>query len=263
MGRYLRAAFWAAPTVPGLGRVPLNALAFFGLLILGFGHPGFWLLALALETAWLFALSNNDRFRKLVDAEAAQIETGVQANERASLAARLADGARARHAQLRERCERIGQLEREAQVDDFLIESNREAIEKLTALHLNLLIAQQTLHSLDSERAEQEIQLKLETIKGELSDPSLSGSLRESKEATRRILQQRLANLARREETLDEIDSDLTRIEAQIDLALDNAGLRGKREAISANIKLASQLLDDSSGFSFEELQRGYSSATE
>lgn len=263
MTRYLRAAFWAAPTVPGLGKVPVNALAFFGLLILGFGHPGFWLLALALEGAWLFALANSARFQKLVDAEAAQLETGARDTEQASLTARLIPPAQERHRQLRERCARIGQLEREAQVDDFLIESNREALEKLAGLHLKLLGAQQTLRSLDSERAAQDLELKLATLEGELDDPELSRSLRESKEATRRILQQRLTNLARREETLEEIESDLTRIEAQIDLALDNAGLRGKSEAISANIKLASQLLDDPAGFSFTELERRYSSQTE
>ena len=263
MTRYLRAAFWASPEVPGLGRLPLNALAFFGLMIFGFGHPGFWLLGVALETAWLFAFATNERFRALVDAEAAQLETGVRATEQAELVARLIPPAQVRYRQLRERCARIGQLEREARVDDFLIEGNREALEKLAVLHLNLLVAQQTLRSLDSDRAAQDIELKLATIEGELSDDEVSPSLRESKEATRRILQQRLANLARREETLDEIDSDLTRIEAQIDLALDNAGLRGKNEAISANIKLASQLLDDSAGFSFAELERKYSSEME
>lgn len=260
MTRYLRAAFWAAPEVPGIGRLPLNALAFFGLLILGFGHPGFWLLALALESAWLFALSNSEPFQKLVDAKAAQLETGARATEYASLAARLHRPAQSRHEQIRARCARISQLEREAQVEDFLIASNREALEKLAALHLNLLLAQQTLQSLDSERAEQEIERKLAGLKRELDSGELSASLRESKQATQRILQQRLANLARREETLEEIDSDLTRIEAQIDLAHDNAGLRGKSEAISANINLASQLLDESAGFSFAELERSYSS---
>jgi len=90
----------------------------------------------------------------------------------------------------------------------------------------------------------------------------ISRSLRESKEATLRILEQRLANLERREQTLAEIDSDLTRIEAQVDLALENAGMRGKSEAISANIDLVSQLLDDSiygdAGESVAALDRTY-----
>jgi len=42
--RYFKAAFWAAPEVAGLGRVPVNVLTLAGFGILGFGHAGFWLL---------------------------------------------------------------------------------------------------------------------------------------------------------------------------------------------------------------------------
>ncbi|MEA3210290.1 MAG: hypothetical protein QOE70_3347 [Chthoniobacter sp.] len=265
MFRYLRAAFWAAPDVPLLGRLPLNAIAFAGFMILGFGHPGFWLLGLALESAWLFLLSNHERFQKLVDVEHAQVQAGAEDAERTLLLKKLAPATRARRDELDEKCARIVQLERDSQTEDFIIESNRQALDKLATLHLKLLAAHQTLHSVDSEKAELELRARLKKIESDLKLPALSASLRESKQATQQILQQRLANLARREQTLQEIESDLTRIEAQIDLALDNAGLRGKSETISANIKLASQLLDESSGesFSFSELERSYSSQTD
>ena len=37
MFRYLKAAFWAAPEVAGLGRLPVNLLLLAGFAILGFG----------------------------------------------------------------------------------------------------------------------------------------------------------------------------------------------------------------------------------
>ncbi len=38
MIEYLKQAFWAGPSLPGLGRLPVNALAVLGFGILGFGH---------------------------------------------------------------------------------------------------------------------------------------------------------------------------------------------------------------------------------
>ena len=55
MWRYLKAAFLVGVPVPALGRVPLNALAAAGFLILGFGHPGFWFLGLAAATSLVHA----------------------------------------------------------------------------------------------------------------------------------------------------------------------------------------------------------------
>src|SRR5262249_10912101 len=69
-------------------------------------------------------------------------------------------------------------------------------------------------------------------------------SARESKTATLAILQKRAENFGRRHESLEEIASDLARIEAQIELVLENTTLEGKPQAIAANLDLASQTLD-------------------
>jgi hypothetical protein len=75
----------------------------------------------------------------------------------------------------------------------------------------------------------------------------MTRTLPDSKEGTLRILQQRLANLNRRSESNAEIESDLGRVEAQVDLALENATMQGQAEAISSNVELTSRLLDSSS----------------
>jgi hypothetical protein len=72
MWSYLKAAFFAGPEVPGLGRLPVNVLGIAAFGALGFLNPGFWLLGLAGEALFLFGLATQPRFRKYVDAQRAK-----------------------------------------------------------------------------------------------------------------------------------------------------------------------------------------------
>jgi hypothetical protein len=244
VGDYLKAAFWISPRVPGLGRLPLNALALLGLFILGFGHPGFWLLGLALEAAWLYGATQSDRFRQLVDARAELLEDAPLPDEKGALTGRLSAENRQLVAALDAKCARALELQRHADIGDLLLDMNRDALDKLTCSYAKLLVARESLQSLGGDAIRRDLQQKVTQLEREL-EASTSPTLRESKEATLRILQQRLAHVERREVSLAEIQSDLMRVEAQVDLAIDNAGLRGKDSAISADIHFVSQFLDD------------------
>ncbi|MDB6172833.1 MAG: hypothetical protein JWL59_2144 [Chthoniobacteraceae bacterium] len=265
MVRYLKTAFWIAPIVPGLGRVPFNALACAGLAILGFGHPGFWLLGLAMEGAYLYAVISSRRFQQLVDAGEVTIQSGTLMEQRSALIDKLSIERRDRLQLLEGRCAQILQIHHELQSEEFVIESNREALGKLCWLYLKLLIAQQNLAAIDSRANEAELVGKIDAAIKSLGSEKISSSLRESKQATLRILEERLANLERRAESLEEMESDLARIEAQIDLAIENAGSRGSAGTISADIALASHLLDDSlygdAGGSIAAIERTYAAA--
>jgi hypothetical protein len=143
-----------------------------------------------------------------------------------------------------------------------LAEGNQEALRRIAWYYLKLLTAQQNLEQLASETSENELRRQVQQLRADLADKGTSSTLRESKEATLRILEKRLENWTRREQSLAEIASDLTRIEAQIDLALENAGMADKTETISANMDLVSRLLDDSiygdSGASIAEVEQSY-----
>jgi hypothetical protein len=102
--------------------------------------------------------------------------------------------------------------------------------------------------------AESDLQRQLADLERALAAPGVTPALRESLSATRKILEQRLQNLERCRQTLKEVDSDLGRIEAQVDLALENANLRGGGAVVSANLELASQILDD--GLYFGDSER-------
>jgi hypothetical protein len=246
--RYLREAFWAGPVVRGLGRLPANALGVLGFALLGFADPGFWLLGLGLEAGYLALLSSHPRFQRWVDA-LARTSPAAAGSRREALVARLQPGARERLKRLDEKCARILEVYREAEAEEFEIDGNRTALHQLSWIYLKLLVARDQLQASKVHATGGDLRHRIAELEREAAGAGLSSSLRESREATLMILRQRLANLERCDETLIEVDSDLERVEAQIDLALENARLHGRSDLIPGKIELASQLLGDGLDF--------------
>jgi hypothetical protein len=257
MLHYLKDAFWFRVPFAGLGRVPANALATLAFAILGFGHPSFWLLGLGLEAGYLAVLASHPRFQRWVEAE--KRAAGALA---AADSSRLSPPARARLQRLEEKRARVLELYEQAGVDDFVLSSNRDALERLTAIYRQLLAARSELEASRSRMGEQDLRHRIAALETELAQPSqaaASPALRESQAATLKLLQQRRDNLGRATEALREIDSDLERIEAQVDLTLESAGLPGRNDLAAANIELASQLLSEGIDFSDRlALEDGY-----
>ncbi len=248
MLRYLNEAFWARPALAGLGAIPWNLLAVMGVGMLGFAEHAIWLAGLGLETAYLFLLATNPRFQHWVDAKDLERVSVDSETSRQKLMQILPASAQRRLTTLEEKISRIDTLYRDSQSEDYLFESNRDALKKLTTIYLRLLVAQRNLVLLPANTTEDQIKKQIAAIEGDLARKDSSPSLLESKQATLQLMTQRLISFQRREETLAEIDSDLTRIEAQIDLAVEDASLKGHPTAISSNIELVSTLLDDTLG---------------
>lgn len=243
MWRYLKSAFLVGVELPGLGRLPVNALAAAGFLILGFGHPGFWFLGLAAEAAIVPALAFNRRFQKVVDAEDRQVSDGDSQTKRTSLIQLLPSDYKQRLADLDRRCVKVLEVYRNAQAEEFLIDTNRDALENLKWVYLKLLIARYHLLTAGTDDTPESLKKKIDSLQRELGNSRETPALRQSKAATLDILQRRLANIQRREQSLEEVESDLTRVESQVDLILDNAAMQGKPQTISTDIELASDLV--------------------
>jgi hypothetical protein len=243
--RYIKSAFLVGVDVPGLGRIPLNALAACGFGVLGFGEHAIWLLGLGVETAIVSSLAFNKRFQNWVDATSFKRSDDQIAEESAALMKVLPPESKTRLTRLQAKCEQTLQMYRNLQSDEFefTIETNREALKKLQRTYLKLLVAKQHLIELDSPDVEQALKTQIVTLEDDLKGSDDSPNVRESKMATLNILKKRLNNLYRKAETLEEIDSDLMRIEAQVDLVRENAGMQSKPQTISADIELASNLV--------------------
>jgi hypothetical protein len=245
--RYLREAFWAKMEVPYLGAIPFNVVGLVAFALLGLGEPAFWPLGAGLEAAYLYLLSANPRFRNIVDARGkVAVDQSAEAR-REALLSRLSTTQKHRLEQVQAKCHHILQIYQDQQVNEFTVASNTDSLKRLEWIFLKLLVAQHYLNDGGTDTNPEDLQCKIRQLEHDLKLSGISRTLRESKEGTLRILKQRLANLDRRAESNAEIESDLGRVEAQVDLALESATMQGQAEVISANVELTSHLLDSSS----------------
>lgn len=260
MFRYLKAAFFLGVPVPGLGAMPLNAMAAAAFAVAGIAHPAFWLLGLGLESGYLFVLSTSRRFRRVVDG-AQELKLQKEAGEyRELLVNRLSDPARKRLADQEQKYARVKKLYQDRELPDYLVDNNRDALRKLLWTYLKLLLARGSLDE-GAWANEADLRRQIAAAEAELADAKLAPEVRDSKLGTLDILRRRLDNRDRRSQSLQEIDSDLARIEAQLDLALENASIPSREPSV-ANIQVASRILDDAafgdSGAAVAELEARY-----
>jgi hypothetical protein len=124
--------------------------------------------------------------------------------------------------------------------DDLLVESNKHALRRLTWLFLQLLVAQRDLR-VATKSDPKELEAQIAALERELADATQTA--RDSKQATIALLRERLDNLRQKETSLADIEADLARIEAQVDVALEDATLRDTPVAISENVQLTSMMI--------------------
>src|SRR5262249_22713235 len=191
-------------------------------------------------------LVTNRRFLHWVAAQDKVTEDGTVASKVRALVDQLQPDGRRSLDRLNAQCERIESLWRSS--DEVQLGTNQQAVRDLQWVYLKLLIARQHLISAEAAADAAKLRSDIDALERELKDPRQTPSARESKTATLAILNKRAENFGRRQQSLDEIASDLARIEAQVDLVLENTTLEGKPQTIAANLDLASQTLD-SGGF--------------
>jgi len=240
--RYLKSAFLVGVDVPALGRVPLNALAATGFFIVGFAQPAVWLLGLAAEAGVVSSLAFNKRFQNWVDAQHLKATEDDSDAKYQALVSVLPPESRNRLLQLQSKCQKVIQVYRNLQADEFMIETNEDALKKFQWVYLKLLIARVHLSEQTGDD-EKSLKAKIAGLEKDIASEGESPNVKESKAATLNILKKRLANMGRREDALEEVDSDLMRVEAQVDLVLENATIQGKPQTISTDIGLASDLV--------------------
>jgi hypothetical protein len=245
MLKYLKEAFWASPHMPGLGHVPVNALAVAAFGIFGFAESWIWLVGLGLERTYLYACFTSERFRRLVDAKELVLESAEATKKKTELVASLTPPRRDRLRRLEARCGRILQSYRQTNVDSAIAEANEVTLKQIAAFYLRLLLVEQNLAELEAETSEPSLRKQIETLENALKETALSESGRESKAATLHILEKRLANLSRGRAVMDEVCSDLQRLEAKVELALENARMGRGTEIIATEIDMNRPFLED------------------
>jgi hypothetical protein len=243
MWRYFKAAFLVGVDVPGIGRLPVNAMAAFAVAALGFVEPSVWLAGLGIEAAVVSSLAFNSRFQNVVDALALPASVKAEADKRSALIAALPADLNARLVALHKTATRVIAICQKLGAEPETIAGTQASLDKLEWIYLKLLIARDHLvNDLGSESAES-LDARIAALRKQLPDGSgVSTVLQRSQMATLDLLERRMANLRNRETLLAENESDLCRIEAQVELMRENAAIEGKPAAVDTEIEFASDL---------------------
>ena len=243
---YLAAAFNARPF--GMP-VPPNwfAVAAFGLLG-ALVDPGFWLIGAGVEGFYLWALSRNARFRRVVDAEGAGSSSWDSRYE--ALAAPLDGAGRALQLEVERRCREVVALLGRTGASEAQIGGVRQ----MAWLHLKLLAARnafvQVIAAADRERtdlADQERRTSERLARGDADE-----ELRRSLEQQLEVIRSRRAAHSDAERRRELVEAELERLRQQLALvrehallATDEQGVAQSLDALSASLNEANRWLKD------------------
>lgn len=262
MWKYVRRAFLATARLPLVGRVPFNLIFVAIVLAAGVRWRAVWMFGAWMEAAYLLLLAGNPRFQKVVDAEELAAERSDPELQRRRLVTQLDPAPRARLQQLQSRCERAIDIARGHGQEEFALQSQRDGLDRLAWLYLKLLLARQLLDAQGKTTSAAALRAQGDQIEAELRSDGLVATVRQAKEETLRILRRRLELHERRGQAIAEIEADLDRIEAEVDLAVEHAtlgpaGTRPAGEVRLATAMLESELFGDSQS-TVEALDRVY-----
>jgi hypothetical protein len=259
IGDYVQEAFSARP----IGMfVPPNwvGLAAFGLL--GLLNPGFWLVGLGLELAYLSVLSTNGRFQRVVAASRlfeAKRHWQVRIEQFVN---QLGQDGQRRYRGMEQKCQQIlEQQYHSPTVPAPGLEAQGESLGRLLWVYLRLLVTRQTIERLVQSSGSQDdaemLAERIGNLQTRLKDQSLGEELRRSLTGQVEILQQRLEKRREAREKVAFLEAELTRIQEQAELIHEQAVLATDPETVSQRIDQITSTLEGTSQW-IKEQQKVY-----
>lgn len=258
MWRYIKAAFNARP----LGMfIPPNwvGLVAFGLLG-ALLNPGFFAIGAGVELAYLFLLSTNGRFQRLVNAQEAVNEQKQWDTRLQGMLSELSRQDQQRYRALETRCRAILAQRARDQLPAQL-QTQGEGLGRLLWIYLRLLHTRQSLtHVLrEASSVDEPLERRVERLDHKIRREAISDDLRRSYEGQLEILRQRLAKQAEARQKLDFLDAELNRIEQQVELIREQAIISHDPNALSQRIDEVGATLTGTSDW-IRDQQRIYGS---
>lgn len=246
-GDYLKAAFRWKTKIPGLGAMPLNAIGLGAFAVAGIANPGFLLLGVALELAYLVSRASSERFQKLVQAEMKMAER-LTFEEQLSLdLSRLSPRSRDRYHRLLDLCRRAvanSEALGDAQVESLKASRNAR-INQLLQIFVRLLISEElledTLHRVDEKGLKSEIG----DLERRLAETSAESPLYRSINGTLEIQKKRLENFGKADENHQVVQAELERIEQNVVLISEEAAIGGRTIALSDRLEAVTSALSE------------------
>ena len=235
---YVRSAFNARPMgmfVPP-NWIGLGVFGFLGLL-----NPGFWIIGLGLELAYLGRLATDSRFQRLVEGERLLGERRRWQERLADLIRELPAEDQQRYRALERRCGNILEQQLRGATLAPALEEQGEGLGKLVWIYLLLLLTLESIKKIIQESSGSQedaarMEERIEKLQLQLKQPAISEELRKSLNAQCEILQQRVEKKREAVEKLAFLDAELTRIQEQVELLREQAVLSTDPEAVSQRI---------------------------
>jgi hypothetical protein len=235
---YVREAFHARP----IGMfIPPNwvGLGVFGLL--GLLNPGFWVIGVGLELAYLGILATSARFQRLIDATYLGQTTKNRREMVNDLVNQLGPDGLKHYRALEARCKAILEQQSRGGAIPTGVETQAEGLSRLLWVYLRLLLTREAIERIVREAAEghedsDRIEGRIRALEAQLKEQTLTEELRRSLAGQLEILQQRLEKRKEARDKLSFLDAELTRIQEQVELVREQAVLAASPEALSQRI---------------------------
>jgi hypothetical protein len=250
---YVRAAFSARPIgmfVPpnwiGLGVVGLLSLA----------SPGFFVLGAGLELGYLYLLSTNPRFQRLVDGQRLLRAQRQWQKQLDSAVGRLFPGDRQRFSALQNRCHSI--LQQQAGGPGAALKTIGEGLGRMMWIYVTLLITRQSISRLidnTTDGGQSTLEARIAKLQERLKADKLTEELQRSLTSQVDILQQRQQ---KQHEAIDKVaflDAELARIQEQVELIREQAVLTTDPDTVSQRIDQIAATLGGTTQWLHEQQQ--------
>jgi hypothetical protein len=254
---YVRAAFNARP----IGMfVPPNWVGLAGFGMLGLLNPGFWIMGIGIELAYLAVLANNERFQRTVAASQQWASKRQWQDRVQDLVRQLGEEGQRRYRALEVRCRSILDQQQRAAVPASGLQAQGEGLGRLLWLYLRLLLTRQAIDRIvrepigtgeEGERLEE----RIHRLEQQLGETSIGEELRRSLTGQVDILKQRLQKRSEARDKLAFLDAELIRLQEQAELIREQAILSTDPQMVSERIDQITETLDGTSQWIREQQQ--------
>jgi len=253
---YIRAAFNARPV--GMW-VPPNWIGLGFVAFLGLVNPGFWVLGVGLELAYLYSVGTHPRFQRLV-AASHQIRAARQWERRLDkLIAELDPEDQRRYRGLEHRCRTI--LSQQPATDaPMALAAQGDGLRRLLWIYLRLLLTRQSITRALRESAgpgqrQESLEQRIAELEARVKESTLSEELRKSLSGQIEILRQRQQKQQQARDKLAFLEAELMRIQEQAELIREQAVLATNPEMVSQRIDQISETLGGTTQWIQEQQQ--------
>ena len=245
---YVKAAFLRRARLPGLGHMPLNLTGLAGIALLGLWNPGFWLLGIAIEVAYLVLKASSPRFQKLIQGEALLMQQKGGEQKVQQVIQSLSPPSMERYRRLLEQCRLIPGLQQgSTDPTSTLGDLRGGSLNQLLWLFIRLLSSRELMVATLTQVNPASLEGDVAKLKERLAQADAESPLGRSLKATLDIQSKRLENLAKAKGSLEVVESELDRIEQQVRLIREESAVSGGPEFISARLDQVSATLSETS----------------